>query len=98
MQLHYFESGGSIVLIMQKQPPNVFCKKAAVKNFAIFTGKHLCWSFYLVKLWIFSCEYCAIFKNTYFEEQLSTAASNYDYFAVFRESVQYRVEETNYFE
>ena len=47
---------------------------------------------------MFSCEYRAIFKNTYFEEQLSTAASNYDYFAVFRESVQYRVEETNYFE
>ena len=24
-------------------------KKAALKNFAIFTGKHLCWSLFLLK-------------------------------------------------
>ena len=28
----------------QKQTPEVFCKKCALKNFANFTGKHLCWS------------------------------------------------------
>ena len=28
----------------QKQPTEVFYKKAALKNFATFTGKHLCWS------------------------------------------------------
>ena len=26
----------------QKQPPEVFYKKAILKNFAMFTGKHLC--------------------------------------------------------
>ena len=28
----------------QKQPPVEFYKKGVFKNFAIFTGKHLCWS------------------------------------------------------
>ena len=34
----------------QKQPPEVLYKKAALKNFAIFAGKHLCWSLFLIKL------------------------------------------------
>ena len=29
---------------VQKQPPQVFCRKGVFKNFANFTGKHLCWS------------------------------------------------------
>ena len=33
----------------QKQPLGVFYKKAVPKNFAIFTGKNLCWSFFLIK-------------------------------------------------
>ena len=45
MQLHYFESDKNIVLIMQKQLPEVFCKKAILKNLAKFTGKHPCLSF-----------------------------------------------------
>ena len=44
-------------------------KMAVLKNFASFTGEHLWWSSD-VFLWI-----CEIFKNTYFEEQLRTAAS-----------------------
>ena len=28
-----------LVFYQQKQPPEVFCKKVALKNFAIFTGK-----------------------------------------------------------
>ena len=58
-------------------------KKAVLKNFAISTGKHLCWSLFLTKLLaygpaillketptqLFSCEYCKIFKNPYFKEQ-----------------------------
>ena len=36
----------------QKQPLEVFYKKA-VKNFAIFTGKHLSWSLFLTKLQAF---------------------------------------------
>ena len=36
---------------MQKQPPDVFYKKAVLKNFAMFigrTGKHLCSSLFLI--------------------------------------------------
>ena len=33
-----------LVMLWQKQPPEVFCKKAALKTFEIFTGKHFCWT------------------------------------------------------
>ena len=36
--------------LLQKQPPEVFCKKGVLKNFANFTGKHLCWSLFIIKL------------------------------------------------
>ena len=58
-------------------------EKAVFKNFAISTGKHLCWSLFLIKLQAclqrtfttdVSCEYCESFKNTYFEEHMWTAA------------------------
>ena len=52
----------------QKQPPAVFCKKGVLKNFANFTGKHLCWSLF-VKI---CCR--SHFENTYFEEYLQTTA------------------------
>ena len=35
---------------VQKQPPEVFCKSAVFKNFAIFSRKHLRWSLFLIKL------------------------------------------------
>ena len=38
------------ILKKKRQPPEVFCKKAALKNFPIFTGKGLCWSLCLIKL------------------------------------------------
>ena len=34
----------------QKQPPLVFYKKGVLKNIVIFTGKHVCWSLFLIKL------------------------------------------------
>ena len=43
----------------------------------LFTGKHLRWSLFLKRgpsIGAF-CKYCKIFKNTYFEEHLQTAAS-----------------------
>ena len=60
-------------------------KEAVLKNFAIFTGKQLCWKLQLClsvgatllksdSKPLFSCEYCKIFKNTYFEEHLQTVA------------------------
>ena len=49
------------VLNLQKQSPEVFCERVVFKNFAIFTGRHLCWSSFLIKLqaWI------PILKNIY---------------------------------
>ena len=35
---------------VQKQLLEVFYKKAALKNFAISKGKHLCWSLFLITL------------------------------------------------
>ena len=34
---------------MQKQPPEVFYKKAVLKNFEIFTGKYICWGLFLIQ-------------------------------------------------
>ena len=64
-------------------------KEAVFEKFPIFTGKHLCWNLFLIKLQpsglqlyskeaptqVFFCEYCEIFKNSYFEEHLRMAAS-----------------------
>ena len=36
--------------IVHKQPPEVFFKKDVLKNLANFTGKHLFWSIFLIKL------------------------------------------------
>ena len=63
-------------------------QKAVLKNFTIFTGIHLCRSLFLIKLQVFRpatllketptqvffCEYCEIFKSTYFEKHLRTTA------------------------
>ena len=59
-------------------------KEAVLKNFPIFTGKHLCRDLFLINkvaglkacnviknetpTQVFSCEYCDIFKSIYFEE------------------------------
>ena len=64
-------------------------KNSGFKNIAIFTGKHLWCSIFLIKLQVFrlatylketptpvfSCEYYKIVKETYFEKHLQTAAS-----------------------
>ena len=60
---------------VQKRSPEVFYKKGRFKIFAIFTGKHLCWSpcnkiaglktsiVIKKRLQVFFCEYCKIFKT-----------------------------------
>ena len=77
------------LLYHQKQPLDVFCKKVVLKNFVQFTGKHLYQSLFFNKVacvasnfikketrsQVFSCEFCEIFKKTYFEEHLQTATS-----------------------
>ena len=57
--------------------------KLVLKNFVIFTGKHLSQSLFLSCNFIkketlaqgFSCEFCKIFKNTFFTEHLWMTAS-----------------------
>ena len=58
----------------------MFYKTAILKNFLIFTGKHLCWGLLFIKVATFRSltvlkrdfntdgEYCKIYKNIYFEE------------------------------
>ena len=36
------------ICTMQKQPPDVFYKKAVLKNFAIFIGKQMRWTLFLI--------------------------------------------------
>ena len=40
----------------QTHSPQVFYKKAILKNFVTFTGKRLCWSLFLIKLQAFRPE------------------------------------------
>ena len=47
MKLHYFEED------VQKQRPEIFYKNAVLKIFAIFIGKRLCWSIFLIKFQTF---------------------------------------------
>ena len=69
----------------------MFCKKRCSYNFSNFTGKHPCWSVFLIKLQacnfikkgtptqVLSCEFCKTLKNTPLEEHL---------FLVLRRSLQ----------
>ena len=41
------------VQLLQIPSPEVFYKKAILKNFAIFTENHLYWSLFLIKLQAF---------------------------------------------
>ena len=59
-------------------------RKGVLKNFAKFIGKHLCQSVrglkaatFLKKTLapVFSCEFCEIFKNTFFTKHLRATAS-----------------------
>ena len=62
---------------LQKQPLELFYKKAVLKNYTIIRGKDLRCSLILIKLQGFSCENCKIFKNICSEEHLRTAASKF---------------------
>ena len=61
----------------------MFYKKGVLKNFAKFIGKQL-WQSLLFNNFIkkealaqaFSCEFCEIFKNTFFTDHLWATASN----------------------
>ena len=59
--------------------PEVFCKKGVLRNFAKFTGKHLCQRLFFNKkeslAQVFSCKFCEISKNTFFYRTPSVAGS-----------------------
>ena len=67
--------------------PEVFYKTVVLTNFTKFSGKHLCQSLFLNKVvpatllkketlaQVFSCEFCEIFKNTFFYRTPPVAAS-----------------------
>ena len=73
----------------RSSPSQMFLKIGAFKNFANFTGKHLCWSFVLLKFQTLrpatllksnyntgiSCAICGIFKNTLSYRTVPVAAS-----------------------
>ena len=44
------EKPPSLMIDMLKQPPEVFCKKGVVRNFAKFKVKHLCQSLFFNKV------------------------------------------------
>ena len=45
----------------QKQALKIFCKKASLRDFASFTGEHLCWSLFLIELQ--TCRPAALLKR-----------------------------------
>ena len=53
-------------------------KIGALKNFGTFTGKHLCWSLFLITqvtlTQLFFSEYCEIFSNSFFHGTPPVAA------------------------
>ena len=61
--------------------PDVFCKKGVFRNFAKFTGTHLCQSLFLMKFTketlaeVFSCEFCKSSKNILFYRKPPVVAS-----------------------
>ena len=73
-------------IVFRSSHREVNCKKGILKNFAKFTGKHLCWSLFnkviglrpeacnVIKketpTLVFPCGFYKIFKNTFFIEHL----------------------------
>ena len=57
----------------------MFCKKPVLRNFAIFTGKHLSQSLFFNKVatlvHVFSCGFCEISKNTFLHRTPLVATS-----------------------
>ena len=56
----------------------MFFKIGVLKSFAIFSGKHLCWSLFSQKenpTQVLSCAYCESFENSFFYRTAPVAAS-----------------------
>ena len=55
--------------VIRSSRPEVFCKKAVLRNFTKFTGKYLCQSLFFNRI-LFKIELCEISKNTFLREHL----------------------------
>ena len=74
---------------MKKQLPEVIYGKGVLKNFSMFTGIPCVGFFFSNKVaglhfiktetptQVLSCEFCGIFKNTFFTEHLQATAFGY---------------------
>ena len=85
----FFKNYFLILNIIRQQPPKLFYKKTVPNNFAKFTGKHMYWSLFLIKvhvwrpatllkrLWhrCFPVNSARSFKSNFFSEHLWTTAS-----------------------
>ena len=77
------KSDVSFVSPYRSSRPDVFCEKGVLRNFAKFTGKHLCQSLFLnkvaglrSKVQVFPCKFCEISKNTFLHRTHLVAASS----------------------
>ena len=61
--------------VLEAAITSVLSRKANLKNFAIFTGKHLCWILFLIKLQAFRKSICERLLLTYVSSNLDF----YDY-------------------
>ena len=68
--------GGLSLLEVPKYGSQMFFKMSVLKNFAISTGKHLCWSLFLIKLQASNTVHIEKFLRTaFFYRTLLVAAS-----------------------
>ena len=69
--------GKTLSLFHRSSHRRLLNTKVVFKNFAILRRNHLCWSLFLKRdssKGVFLLEYFEIFKNTYFEKHIRTAA------------------------
>ena len=64
-------SGKFMVMWKEGTPPVVFCKKGVLRNFAKFTGKHLCQSLFFNKV----AGLAKFLRTPFLTEHLRTTAS-----------------------
>ena len=83
-------NGSTWTNTLQRQPPEMFYKKGALRNFTKFTLKHQCQSLFFNKVaglgpanlskkrlvQVLSCEFSEISKNTFSTEHLRETASD----------------------
>ena len=74
------------LILSRSRRPELFYQKSVLKNFAKFTGKHLCQFSFLINcnfikkqamVQVFPCEFCEISKNTFPCRTLPVTASAY---------------------